>query len=102
MERTKGLTTDARLTGSKKVRRLQTLRHAKAKDDPNGRFHALADKVWRMDSLKEAWSMVRRNGGLAGVDGESIADVEAYGVARWLGAWSQDLRLAAYCGTSLV
>ncbi len=55
-----------------------------------------------MDSLKEAWSMVRRNGGLAGVDGESIADVEAYGVARWLGAWSQDLRLEAYCGTSLV
>ena len=90
------MTTDERLTGSKKVRRLQTILHAKAKEDPNWRFHALADKVWRMDFLQEAWAMVRRNGGSAGVDGESIADIEAYGVARWLGELSQDLREDTY------
>ena len=96
MERTKGMTTDERLTGSMKVRRLQTILHAKAKEDPNWRFHALADKVWRMDFLQEAWAMVRRNGGSAGVDGESIADIEAYGVTRWLGELSQDLREDTY------
>ena len=90
------MTTDERLTGSKKVWRLQTILHAKAKEDPNWRFHALADKVWRMDFLQEAWAMVRRNGGSAGVDGESIADIEAYGVARWLGELSQDLREDTY------
>ena len=32
-----------------------------------------------------AWQEVRRNGGSAGVDGERLADIESYGVERWLG-----------------
>ena len=88
--------TDKGLTGSEKVRRFQTILHAKAKESPAHRFHALVDKVWRMDFLWEAWTLVRRNGGSAGVDGERIADIEASGVAGWLEELSQDLRKGTY------
>ena len=61
------MTTGASLTGSASVRKLQTVLHAKAKEEPDRRFHALVDKVWREDFLLEAWGLVRRNGGAAGV-----------------------------------
>ena len=49
------------------------------------RFYSLSDKVWRDDVLVVAWQAVRRNGGTAGVDGETVADIESFGVDRWLG-----------------
>ncbi len=90
------MTTGASLTGSVSVRKLQTVLHAKAKEEPGRRFHALVDKVWREDFLLAAWGMVRRNGGAAGVDGETVADVEAHGVERWVGELSRDLREGTY------
>ena len=62
------MTTDKGLTGSEKVRKLQTVLHEKAKEEPELRFHALSDKLWREDFLQEAWAQVRRNGGSAGVE----------------------------------
>ena len=90
------MATGKRLTGSEKVRQLQTVLHAKAKEEPDRRFHALIDKVWREDFLAEAYRRVRRNGGSAGVDGENFADVESYGVERWLGELARDLRDGTY------
>ena len=90
------MATDEGLTGSEKVRKLQTVLHAKAKEDPKRRFHALADKVWRKDFLTEAWERVRRNGGTAGVDGERIKDIEAQGVEGWLGELARELREGTY------
>ena len=91
------LTTDGSLRGSAgSVRKLQNALHAKAKEEPDRRFHALVDKVWRQDFFLEAWRMVRRNGGAAGVDGVTVADVEAYGVERWVGELSRDLRDGGY------
>ena len=90
------MTTGGSLTGSASVRKLQTVLHAKAKEEPDRRFHALVDKVWREDFLLAAWGMVRRNGGAAGVDGVTVADIEAYGVERWVGELSRDLRDGTY------
>ena len=84
------------LTGSEKVRKLQTVLHAKAKEEPDRRFHALIDKVWRADFLMEAWAQVRRNGGSAGVDGETVKSVESHGVDRWLGELARDLKDGTY------
>ena len=90
------MTTGGSLTGSASVRKLQTVLHAKAKEEPDRRFHALVDKVWREDFLLAAWGMVRRNGGAAGVDGVTVADVEARGVKRWVGELSRELREGTY------
>ena len=53
------MTTGKSLTGSTGVRKLQTMLHVKAKEEPKRRFHALIDKVWRADFLAEAWVRVR-------------------------------------------
>ena len=95
-ERKQGVTTGENLTGSDRVRKLQTVLHAKAKEEPGRRFHALIDKVWREDFLAEAWRRVRRNSGAAGVDGETFADIESYGVERWLGELARELKDGAY------
>ena len=84
------------LAGSEKVRKLQTVLHVKAKEEPGRRFHALIDKVWREDFLMEAWRQVRRNGGSAGVDGKTFADIELYGVDCWLGELARDLKDGTY------
>ena len=90
------MTTDGSLTGSASVRKLQTVLHAKAKEEPGRRFHALADKVWRKDFLLEAWRLVRRNGGAPGVDGVTVADIEAHGMERWIGELSRELGGGTY------
>ncbi len=44
----------------------------------------------------EAWARVRRNGGSAGVDGETFAQIELSGLERWLGELSRELREGTY------
>ena len=84
------------LPDSEKVRRLQMALHARAKEAPSFRFYSLSDKVWRADVTAVAWQEVRRNGGAAGVDGHTVADIEAYGVDRWLGELVRDLKAGTY------
>ena len=84
------------LAASERVQRLQTALHAKAKGAPDFRFYSLSDKVWREDVLAAAWQAVRRNGGAAGVDGETVADVESQGVDGWLGVLARDLKEGTY------
>ena len=81
---------------SEKVQRLQRMLHTKAKEEPGLRFHALHDKVYRMDFLAEAYRQVRRNRGAAGVEGETFEDIESYGVERWLGELVRELREKTY------
>ena len=88
--------TGENLTASERVQRLQTALHAKAKEAPDFRFYSLSDKVWRDDVLAVAWQAVRRNDGAAGVDGETVADVESFGVDRWLEALARDLKAGTY------
>ncbi len=63
---------------------------------PGFRFYSLSDKVWRDDVLAVAWQTVRRNGGAAGVDDETVADIESPGVDRWLGVLARDLKAGTY------
>ena len=50
----------------------------------------------RADVLEAAWQTVRRNGGVAGVDGETVQRIEAQGVERWLGELARDLKEGSY------
>jgi group II intron reverse transcriptase/maturase len=79
-----------------KVRQLQRRLCAAAKRHPERRFHALYDRIARRDVLAEAWKRVRRNKGAAGVDGETIADLEVYGVERLLEELHNVLRAGKY------
>ena len=62
------------------------------KPTPDDRFHALHDKVYRSDVLERAWELVRANRGAAGIDKQTIADVEQHGVSRLLDELAADLR----------
>ena len=79
-----------------KVRQLQRRLWVAAKRAPGRRFHALYDRIYRSDVLWEAWEQVRRNRGSAGLDAQSIADVEESGVERFLEAIAAELRAGEY------
>jgi RNA-directed DNA polymerase len=79
-----------------KVQTLQGALHAKAKHSPSYRFYSLYDKVYRADVLSDAYERCRKNGGAAGVDGQTCEDIEAYGVEKWLGELAQELREKRY------
>lgn len=84
------------LTPPASVQKLQTALHAKAKESPMQRFHALYDKVYRSDLLAYAYACCRANKGAAGVDNQTFADIEAFGLERWLGELTQELRNKTY------
>jgi RNA-directed DNA polymerase len=86
----------ARTAKSDKVRDLQRTLYRAAKADPERRFHALYDKVLRRDVLERAWELVRANRGAAGIDRQTIADVEQHGVDRLLDGLAVDLRDGSY------
>ncbi len=79
-----------------KTRELQRTLYRAAKADPRRRFHALHDKVHRRDVLERAWRQVRANRGAAGIDRQTIEQVERYGVARLLDELEADLRSGDY------
>jgi RNA-directed DNA polymerase len=78
------------------VRELQRALWACAKRFPDRRFHALFDRIYRSDVLREAWRRVRANRGAAGVDRLTLAEVEEYGVERMLGELQCALREGSY------
>jgi hypothetical protein len=79
-----------------KVRQLQRRLWAAAKRSPGRRFHALYDRIARSDVLAEAWRRVKRNRGAAGVDAQTIASVEQYGVERFLEELGAALKAGTY------
>ena len=68
----------------------------KRRQKPGYRFYALYDKISREDILAHAWAQCRSNQGAPGTDGQDFADVEAYGVPRWLGELALALRKETY------
>ena len=84
------------LSTPKSVQKLQMALHAKAKAEAGYRFYALYDKISRDDVLAHAFAQCRSNIGAPGVDGQEFADIEAYGVERWLAELALALREATY------
>lgn len=66
------------------VRALQRKLYVAAKQNRERKFPALLDRIARLDVLRCAWEQVRRNRGSAGIDGETLKAVVAYGVERML------------------
>lgn len=79
-----------------KIRTLQNKLYLKAKGEPDYRFYLLYDKVWRADILLHAYGLCRANGGAAGVDRVTFADIDESGLEAWLAALAADLREEKY------
>jgi RNA-directed DNA polymerase len=84
------------LTPPLKVQKLQETLHVKAKGSPGYRFHQLYDKVYRRDVLEHAYRCCLANGGAPGVDGQTFADIEKYGVELWLDELTEELKKKTY------
>ncbi len=56
----------------------------------------LYDKISRDDILAHAYAQCRANKGAPGIDGQDFADIEAYGVERWLAELALALRQESY------
>lgn len=66
---------------------LQELRrriYVKAKAETSWRFWGLYVHVCKMETLKEAYQLAKRNNGAPGIDGVTFAAIEADGVEAFL------------------
>jgi group II intron reverse transcriptase/maturase len=81
---------------AEQVRHLRRRLWVAAQRSPERRFHALMDRIWRGDVLQEAWRRVRSKRGSAGVDGETLVEIEQYGVERMLSELGAALRAGRY------
>jgi len=79
-----------------KARVLQRKLYRAAKAQPERTFGVLYEKVYSKEVLSYAWEQVRRNRGSAGIDDETIEDIEAYGAGRLLEELQEELRGRRY------
>jgi len=66
-----------------------------------GRWFSLIDKVYRIETLKQAWQKVAANAGAAGVDGQSVKQfgdrAEMY-LKELISRWSGEATDRCPCG----
>ena len=79
-----------------KSRQLQRNLYLAAKKDKQRRFHALYDRIFRLDILWRAWKEVRENKGSAGIDNITFEMIEEYGVEGYLLDIQEDLQNKKY------
>ena len=87
---------DNNLINTDKVQELQRKLYLKAKSQPDFRFYALYDKVYRKDVLVKAWQKVRANHGSPGIDGVTIKEIEEKGVGGFLKGIQEELGRKKY------
>ncbi len=79
------------------VSRLRWKLGRKAKQEPNFRFYALYDRIYRSDVLTVAWWLVLKNDGAPGVDGMSCQDIiDGPGAVNFLKELQEELRTQRY------
>lgn len=78
---------------------LQDLRrriYRKAKSDKAHRFWGIYVHVTKIETLREAYWIVKRNSGASGIDGLSLVDIEEAGLEKFLNAIREDLLSGNY------
>jgi RNA-directed DNA polymerase len=78
---------------------LQELRrriYRKAKSDKAHRFWGIFVHIAKIETLKEAYRIAKRNGGAPGIDGQTFEDIEAAGLASFLEEVREELMSGEY------
>jgi RNA-directed DNA polymerase len=75
---------------------LQSKLYQAAKRDRSRRFHALYDRLYLPYVLQTAWELVRKNRGAAGIDQQTLDEIEALGVEIFLAEIAQSLKEKRY------
>ena len=75
---------------------LQSKLYQVAQREPQRRFHALYDKLYLPYVLQSAWEAVRQNDGAAGIDQQTLEQIEAAGVPAFLAEIAASLREKTY------
>jgi len=78
---------------------LQDLRrsiYVKAKAEPSWRFWGLYVHICKMETLREAYTLAKKNNGAPGVDGVTFEAIEAQGVEEFLEQIRDELIKRAY------
>lgn len=83
-------------TPIEKVRVFQRKLYLSAKENPKRKYAVLYDKIYRPDVLQMAWESVKANRGAAGIDEQTIWDVETYGTQKMLEEIGNNLREKKY------
>ena len=80
------------------IRNLQRKLYLKAKKEPEYRFYALYDKLYRDDILAHAYEVARANEGAPGVDGVTFKAIELRdeGVEALLAELKEELKTGTY------
>lgn len=94
-------TTEPRRSGDAppdKVSQLRQKLGQKAKQEPEFRFYALYDRIYRKDVLEAAMARVRGKAGAPGIDGITFEQIEKQegGVVGWLEGLGAELREKRY------
>ena len=84
------------MSSSERVQLYQRKLYLKAKQEKQYGFYVLYDKVFLPYVLEESWKRVKANGGSAGVDGQTIEQIESIGKEEFLRNLSEELRQQTY------
>ncbi len=84
------------MTSEERVRLLQLKLYQKAKQEKDYKFYVLYDKIFLGHVLEQAYKKVRTNKSSPGIDNQSFADIEAYGVEKFLKELKQELGKRTY------
>jgi len=83
------------------LRDLRRRIYRKAKAEPAWRFWGLYVHVCKLETLREAYRLVKQNNGAPGIDGVTFETIEAGGLEAWLQQLRVELLGHSYCPTRL-
>ena len=79
-----------------KLRDLRRKIYVKAKAEPEWRFWGLYGHVCKLETLREAYALAKRNDGSPGIDGVTFEAIEAGGVESFIGQIREELVTGEY------